>query len=288
MEACTVLRGEPGYPRALERIPRPPARLRLRGRLTGRRHVAVVGARRTDAYGIDMAEVLSAGLARAGVAVVSGGAEGVDGAAHRAALDAGGHTVAVFGCGVDVAYPAGHRALFERIVEQGGALLSEYDDGTPPDRFRFPDRNRIVAGLCEAVVVVRAGRGSGALITAEWARRAGIPVHAVPGDAALVLSSGPHRLIRAGARLVSSPADLLDDLGLAAAAAERAADLEGEAGAMYRALGAEPRHADELAKRSGLAPGAALAALLELELGGLAEQRPGQYFLRRGAGAARP
>jgi DNA processing protein len=284
MEVIALRRGEPGYPSSLERLSEPPARLRVRGSLGVARRVALVGSRLPDEYGNHMAGTLAAGLARAGVSVVSGGAQGVDGAAHRGALDAGGHTLAVMGCGLDHAYPAGHRGLFDRIVASGGALLSEYDDDAHPERWTFPERNRIVAALSEAVVVVRAGERSGALITARWARRLGIPVMAVPGEAGHPLSAGPLRLLREGARPVASVEDVLADLGLAPAAAAAPADLEigGEAGAVLRALGRRVRHADDLARAAGLGPGAALAALLSLELRGLVEQRPGQLFRRRG------
>jgi len=278
----TIERGKHEYPHSLERVPHPPARLRLRGSLGScRRSVAVVGAREPDDYGLDLTRELVTGLARARVSVVSGGARGIDVAAHRAALEAGGHTVAVMGCGLDIAYPSGHRELFERIVEAGGALLTEYDDGTEPAHYRFPERNRIVAGLCDAVLVVRAGQGSGALITAAWARRAGIPVFAVPGDARADLSAGPHALLRAGARLATSAADLLDALGLALPEPAPAPQLEGDAAALWTAMSRQPRHADELAREARIAPGAALAALLGLELSGLCEQRPGHQFLRR-------
>ncbi len=284
VSARTIERGEHEYPRSLERVPRPPARLRLRGSLGScRRSVAVVGSRDPDEYGRDMAREMAAGLARAGVSGVSGGAQGIDAAAHRAALEVGGHTVAVMGCGLDVAYPRSHRELFDRIAEAGGALLSEHDDGVEPFPWNFPERNRIVAGLCDAVLVVRAGRGSGALITAAWARRAGIPVFAVPGDARADLSAGPHALLRTGARLATSASDLLDALGLALPepAPAEAPRLEGDAAALWAALSRQPRNADALAQEAGLAPGAALAALLDLELEGLCEQRPGHQFLRR-------
>lgn len=284
MEAFTLRRGEPGYPSSLERLPEPPARLRLRGSLGESRCVALVGARLADEYGDVMAGALAAGLARAGLSVVSGGAQGVDAAAHRGALEAGGHTVAVMGCGLDHAYPAGHRELFERIVASGGALVSEYDDEVHPERWTFPERNRIVAALCDAVVVVRAGERSGALITAEWARRLGVPVLAVPGEVGHPLSAGPLALLRAGARPAAEAEDVLLALGLApsVAAAPVEPELVGDAGAVLRALGRQGRHADEVAREAGLGPGAALAALLSLELEGLVEQRPGQVFRRRG------
>lgn len=285
--ARTILRGEVGYPPRLAAIEEPPEWLRLRGDLgaPGRMRAAVVGSRRCDEYGRDMARAIAAGLARGGVSVVSGGARGVDGAAHQGALEAGGHTVAVLGGGVDVVFPPEHGPLFDRILAAGGALLSEQEDGRPPERWTFPRRNRIVSGLCDAVVVVQAAEGSGALITAECARRQGALLLAVPGEATNPLSQGPIKLLRDGARVAGSAGDVLAALGLEGQGElplpERAApELDGEAAAVYAALSRTPRHAGQVAQAAGLEPGAALAALLALELEGLAEQRPGQRFLK--------
>ncbi|HET8541939.1 MAG TPA: DNA-processing protein DprA [Anaeromyxobacter sp.] len=288
MEAARTIRpGDGPYPAALARVADRPGELRLVGSLGApRARVAVVGARRTDEYGADVARELAAGLAAAGVSVVSGGALGVDAAAHEGALAAGGHTVAVLGTGVDVAYPAEHRDLFERIVAAGGALLSEQPDGTPGFRSNFPARNRIVSGMSSAVVVVRAGERSGALVTAARARSQGVPVLAVPGDVRDPLSAGTTRLLREGARVAASAGDVLAAIGIAPAAdgAPRQAELPalGAAeSALLSALARRPRHAGEVARAAGLAPGPALAGLLALEIQGLCEQRPGHYFLRR-------
>ncbi len=275
------------YPAALARLADRPQQLRVRGDLGDRRRVAVVGTRLADAYGAELAREISLGLARSGVTVVSGGAAGIDGVAHRAALEAGGHTIAVFGAGIDVPYPREHAGLFEEIVAAGGALLSELPDGAPPAAWTFPRRNRIVAALSEAVVVVRAGLRSGALITAALARRLGVAVFAVPGDVRERLSAGPNGLLREGARVAEGAEDVLQALGIGAGAG--AAQLElpvaelpaGDAGRLFAAMRSEPRHADELARAAGLGPGPAMAALLSLELEGLCEQRPGRYFLRR-------
>lgn len=284
--AVTLRRGEPGYPEALARVAHPPAFLRLRGSLgpAGARRVAVVGARASDEAGLDIAADLARGLARAGISVVSGGADGVDSAAHRGALDAGGHTVAVLGGGLDRLYPAGNRRLFARIVEAGGALLAEQEDGVHPTEFSFPERNRIVAGLCQAVVVVRAGERSGALGTAAWARTIGVQIFAVPGDPTNPLAAGTLRLLREGARLAAAAEDVLAFLGLDLPEPRPAPQLElqGNEAALWQALGREPRHADVVAREAGLPPPAALAGLLSLEIQGLCEQRPGQRFLRRG------
>ncbi|HSN13491.1 MAG TPA: DNA-processing protein DprA [Anaeromyxobacteraceae bacterium] len=280
----TIRPGDGLYPDALSRIADRPAEMRLLGSLGEPvRRVAIVGSRRTDEYGSDVARAIAAGLARAGVSIVSGGALGVDAAAHGGALDAGGHTVAVLGTGIDVCYPSEHRSLFERIVAAGGALLSEQPDGTRGYRSSFPRRNRIVSGLSDAVVVVRAGEGSGALITAGWARSQGVPLLAVPGDVRDPLSAGPLDLLRGGARVAAGPEDVLAVLGIAAAP-ERQMELPAlgaEASALLSALGRRPRHADDVARAARLGPGAALAGLLSLELQGLCERRPGHYFLRR-------
>jgi DNA processing protein len=279
----TLRPGDGPYPGLLAQIPDRPATLRVRGDLRGEvRRAAVVGSRDMDAYGEEMARSIAAGLARAGISVVSGGARGVDGAAHRGALEAGGHTVAVLGTGVDVPYPAQHRGLFAEMLEAGGALVSEQADGTPALKHNFPARNRILSGMSEVVVVVRAREASGALITASWARSQGRTVLAVPGDVREPLSAGTHALIRAGARLVSSAADVLAEMGLVEVRAQRTLPtLSCQGSALLAALTRKPRHAGEVAQAAGVPVGDALAGLLALELEGLCEQRPGQYFLRR-------
>jgi DNA processing protein len=284
MEAARTIRpGDGQYPHALARVPDRPAELRLRGTLRDARRVAIVGSRLPDEYGVDLARELAGGLARAGVSIVSGGARGIDAAAHEAALDAGGHTVAVLGTGVDVVYPAGHRDLFERILAAAGALLSEQPDGARALKSSFPRRNRIVSGLSEAVVVVRAAEKSGALITAAWARAQGVPVFAVFGDVRDPLSAGTTALLRAGARVAASADDVLAALGVDARPEPQLAlpALGAEESALLSALARRPRHSDEVARAAGVAPGAALAGLLALEVQGLCEQRPGHYFLRR-------
>lgn len=284
--ARTILRGEDGWPTRLSAIPDPPERLRVRGGLgpPGERRVALVGSRQADPYGLEIAVGMAKELALTGVCVVSGGAEGIDAAAHRGALEAKGRTIAVLGTGVDLAYPAGHRSLFERILASGGALVSEYEDGMPAAPWTFPRRNRIVSGLSEAVVVVRAGRRSGALITAGCARRQGVPVFAVPGDVREEGSAGPTSLLRGGAKVAASARDVLESLGLAGQLAlpvGEEPELDGDEAALFGALGRVPRHADEIARAAGVPASAALSALLVLELRGLCEQRPGHYFLRR-------
>jgi DNA processing protein len=285
--ARTILRGENGWPLRLSTLSDAPERLRVRGELgpPAERRVAIVGSRQADPYGIELTRQLARDLTRAGVCIVSGGAEGVDAAAHRAALEAEGRTVAVLGTGVDVAYPAAHRALFDQILASGGALVSEYDDGAPGARWTFPRRNRIVSGICEAVVVVRAGEKSGALITADWARRQGTPVLAVPGDVREEGSAGPIALLRLGAKVAASASDVLEAIGMAGQLSLpvdlSGQGLSGDEATLFGVLGRVPRHADEVARAAGVAPAVALSTLLILELRGLCEQRAGHYFLRR-------
>lgn len=279
----TLRPGDGRYPEALARIAERPAELRLRGTLGDRRRVAIVGSRAPDEYGVDLARDIAGGLARAGVSIVSGGALGVDAVAHEAALDAGGHTTAVFGTGIDVCHPARHRALFERIVAEGGALLSELPDGAPGYPAHFPRRNRIVSGLSEAVVVVQAAADSGALITAAWARSQGVPILAVPGDVRDPLSAGTTALLARDARAVASAADVLAAVGVEPPPERQLPlpALAGDESALLAVLARRPRHSDEVARAAGLGAGAALAGLLALEVRGLCEQRPGHYFLRR-------
>ncbi len=286
--ARTILRGEKGWPARLSALADPPEQLRVRGALgpEAERRVAIVGSRRVDPYGVDLAREIARGLALAGICIVSGGAEGVDATAHVAALEGKGRTIAVLGTGVDVAYPAAHRALFDRILASGGALVSEYEDGAPGAKWTFPQRNRIVSGMSEAVVVVRAGEKSGALITADCARRQGIPVLAVPGDVREEGSAGPVALLRRGAKVAADASDVLEALGMTGQlklpVELSGQDLSGDEATLFGALGRVPRHADEVARAAGVAPATALSALLILELRGLCEQRPGHYFLRRG------
>lgn len=177
-----------------------------------RRHVAIVGTRRASATGLDLAFEFGARLSEAGFTIVSGLALGIDGAAHKGALEADGRSVAVLGCGVDVCYPGRHRGLRDRLLRQG-TILSEYPDGTPPDTWRFPQRNRIIAALSTATIVVQGGRKSGALITAEYAFNYDRRVVAVPGNPLCRESDGCHYLIRSStAALVTSVDEVLEEL----------------------------------------------------------------------------
>lgn len=209
-----VSRDDERYPDALRRWPDAPGVLFVRGTMPSGRTIAVVGTRRCTAYGREVAKSYGKAIAAAGWILISGLARGIDGAAHRGTVDGGGQGIAVLGSGLDVVYPAEHRALADALLADGGAIVSEYPPGTAPEGWRFPPRNRIIAGLADAVVVVEAGDSGGALITASKAAEYGIPVFAVPGDVDRDTSRGTNRLIRDGAHPVLDADDLLEELSL--------------------------------------------------------------------------
>jgi DNA processing protein len=250
------------------------------------RAAAIVGTRAATAYGEHVAADVAAGLALRDVAVVSGGAYGIDGAAHRGALAADGFTVAVLAAGIDVPYPAGHAALFRRISEQG-LLVTEYPPGVRPSRRQFLTRNRLVAALAGATVVVEAGARSGAANTAAWARGIGRGVCAVPGPVTSSASVGCHALLRAGAELVTRAEDIVELVGRAGELApdeERPSSvLDGLSEPEQRVYDALPargaRTADEIAVASGLPPTQVLGPLSMLEVCGLVLRQDGRWKL---------
>ena len=272
-------RADPLFPPLLAAIHDPPAALYLRGAgapgLLSEAAVAVVGARSCSSYGRAIARSLGRELAAAGLVVVSGMARGIDGEAHRGALDGGGRTVAVLGCGIDRDYPAAHAELARRIRERG-LLASEYEPGVEPAPWRFPARNRIIAGLCRATVVVEARERSGALITADFALEEGREVLAVPGEITSSLSAGTNALLRLGAAPVTRAEDVLEIFGLARTPPARPR-LGPAAQALLEQLHDGAWTADELVRASGIEAAQASAALLELELARLVELEDGVY-----------
>jgi DNA processing protein len=282
--ATLVAPGDPGYPVHLLHLPDPPGWLFVRGRLSpSGRAVAVVGARSCSPYGREVAEGLGAGLAAAGVTVVSGAAFGVDAAAHRGALRVLGSTVAVLGSGIDVPYPRSHRRLLEDIAGTG-AVVSEYPPGTLPHPRRFPARNRIVAALSGAVVVVEGAAGSGSLITAEFAQDLHREVLAVPGPVTSELSAAPHELIRDGAGLVRDAEDVLEALGFSepgtageGGSSETAAGLTDDERRVVETLTGAPQLVEQVAAGAGLHASAALRNLTALELRGMVRVDGGRY-----------
>jgi DNA processing protein len=252
------------------------------------RAAAVVGTRAATAYGEHVAAELAAGLAERDAAVVSGGAYGIDGAAHRGALAADGFTVAVLAGGIDVSYPSGHAGLFRRIGEQG-LLVTEYPPGLRPQRHRFLTRNRLVAALSAATVVVEAGARSGAANTAAWARALGRGVCAVPGPVTSSASVGCHALLRAGAIVVTRADEVVEQIGHAGELAAEdprpqalLADLTENEQRVYEALPARgARTVDEIAVASGLPPTQVLGPLSMLEIAGLVVRQGGRWKLGR-------
>jgi len=272
-------RSAPSFPPLLAAIHDPPVGLFLRGagpvELLRRRAVAVVGARACSPYGAHAARTCARELARGGLVVVSGLARGIDGEAHRGALETDGFTVGVLGCGIDRDYPASHRELARRVGERG-VLVSEYAPGVEPAPWRFPARNRIIAGLAAATVVVEARESSGALITADLALEEGRDVFAVPGEITSALSAGTNALLRLGAAPLTSPADVLEVFGLTPGP-EQTAPLGAAATTVLERLRNAAASADELARATQLDAGAVAIALTELELAGLASQGEGVY-----------
>jgi DNA processing protein len=268
------------FPALLGAIHDPPVGLFLRGgagaEVLSRPAVAVVGARSCSAYGAQVARSLGRELAAAGLVVVSGLARGVDGEAHRGAVEAGGLTVGVLGCGIDRDYPAAHRELARRVAERG-LVVSEYAPGVAPAPWRFPARNRIVAGLCAATIVVEARERSGALITADFALDEGREVFAVPGEITARLAVGSNALLRLGATPLTRTRDVLEHFGIEPEPAAEPVAVGPEAQAVLEQIRRERGSADSLARRTALEPGAVAAALVELELAGLVVDDAGTY-----------
>jgi DNA processing protein len=259
------------FPPLLGAIHDPPERLYLRGagepELLERPAAAIVGARACSPYGAQVARMLGRELAAAGVVVVSGLARGVDGEAHRGALETDGHTIAVLGCGIDRDYPAAHASLARAIAERS-LIVSEYEPGVAPSPYRFPARNRIVAGLCAATIVVEARERSGALITADFALDDGREVFAVPGEITSSLSAGTNALLRLGATPLTSAVDVLEALGI---------DSEPRRPRSHPLLDLLPATADELVQATGRTSADIAVELAELELNGLASEGDGTY-----------
>lgn len=271
---------DPCYPPALASLTDAPLWLYWRGNpvVLQQPLVAMVGSRNPTPYARDWARQCAADLARAGVCVVSGLALGIDGAAHQGALEGAGSTIAVLGCGADVVYPKRHRPLYEQIYQRG-LILSELPEGTQPQASFFPGRNRIVSGLCGAVIVVEAATKSGSLITARLAAQQGRDVMALPGAVTNPLAAGCHQLIRDGALLVRDAADVLQELDmlcLTPPASEPA--LQPSVPPLVTELDfASTTSLDVLAIRTGESVSTLMASLLELELEGWLTQEPGGY-----------
>jgi DNA processing protein len=279
--------GDPRYPAALLETADPPLLLYAVGRIELLLHpaIAVVGSRNPTPQGRENALALATELGRAGLVIVSGLALGIDAAAHEGGLAGGAGTIAVIGTGIDIVYPKRHAALFERIAAEG-LIVSELPLGAPPLAPHFPQRNRIIAGLCLGTLVVEAAMQSGSLITARLAAEAGREVFAVPGSIHSPQARGCHALIQQGAKLVSQAQDVLDELhwrpvGTPTAAAAAEPDSHDP---VLEALGHEVRTLDDLVARTGMSAATLNARLLDLELDGRVARLPGQQFQRLARG----
>ena len=275
-----------GYPERLKEIPDPPPALFANGSVPGTTAVALVGSRRASATGIEAARTLGRALGERRVCVVSGLALGVDAAAHEGALEAGGPTVGVLGCGIDVVYPRENRSLFAG-VRGNGALVSEYYLGEAPLAWRFPARNRIIAGLCDAVVVIEAPQKSGALITAHHALECGREVWAVPGPLGVPECRGSNRLLADGAGVLWDVPEFVDAYARGAVGPVAPGDslvpdgLPETEATVLSGIGFEPTQVDVVAERSGLEMRQLLPALALLELKGYVARDPNGAFVRR-------
>ncbi|MCX6368251.1 MAG: DNA-processing protein DprA [Armatimonadetes bacterium] len=285
----------PDYPQDLRHFDDSPPILFVRGKLPATPGLAIVGSRRATGYGKGQAVRFAQVFAEAGFTVVSGGAAGIDTAAHKGTLEVGGATIAVVACGLDYIYPAENRQLFEQLVAQGGAIVSEFSVGTKPEPWRFPARNRIIAALSQVTVVIESPEQSGALITARNAAEYGRDVWVVPGPVDTGRSRGGHRLVQDGASLADSPEDILEALAVMPRAINLALPLEVEErvpeqkplpelppdeAALLTQLSSMASGLDDAAEAAGLAPAQALVAATMLEMKGLVQRQPGNQFRR--------
>lgn len=274
------------YPASLKEVFDPPVLLYARGRIveSDKLAMAIVGSRRATAYGLSMSERIAKDLAARGLTIVSGGARGIDTAAHKGALEVGGRTIAFLGCGVDVNYPAENKKLFDAMSESG-AVVSEFPFGSAPEPWRFPPRNRLISGMSLGVLVCQSPEASGALITAGYAAEQGKDVYAVPGNVDDERNRGCHALIKDGARLVESSEDILRELGLdgdekggqLALPIESLSDAERRIATL---LSLDPMQVDEIIEKSGLPAPMVAGTLTILEMKNIVRRVPGNAYIR--------
>ena len=293
-EAQAIIRGREGYPTLLNEIPDPPHVLFVRGcALSDERSVAIVGSRRETRYGRTQAYNIAKELAMHGVTVVSGLARGIDTAAHEGALAGGGRTVAILGNGIDSVYPPENRELAKRIVDSGGAVMTEFSFGAKPEAFHFPIRNRIISGMSAALLLVEGHARSGTMITAGYAAEQGREVFALPGMVDAPGSAAPLKLLREGAALCACAQDILNNMGWTKdqksekpmEPSVEAAELTREQRLIVSHLRSEPLYFEELIERTGLTPDVLTGEIAMLELDGVIESRAGRsYALIRNIG----
>ncbi len=286
LNVSIVTADDPEYPSALKNASDAPLLLYIQGTILpgDTAAVAIVGTRTPTHYGITVTREMAGTLASAGMTVVSGMARGIDTQAHTGALDAGGRTIAVLGSGIDVPYPPENRKLMERITSSG-AVISENPFGTRPESGYFPARNRVISGLSRGTIIIEAAEDSGSLITAEYTLKQGRRLFAVPGNVSSPVSRGTNGLIRQGAVLVETAADVLSGLGVSVSGTAHGAGgplpaMSDEEAQVFASLTAEPKHIDVILQESAGSPGSLSGLLTSLELKGLVKQLPGKYFVR--------
>ena len=290
IKILTLLDGD--YPENLKNIYDPPPVLYLKGNLPQKKSIAIVGTRSASHYGLEVAERFAFELSALGFTIVSGMAEGIDTAAHKGALRAGCSTVAVFGCGLDIIFPPSNRELASQIFERG-AIVSEFPMNTPPDKWTFPKRNRIISGLSLGVIVVEGHYDSGAMITAKQALEQGREVFAVPGLIDSQKSKGPHWLIKQGAKLVETVDDVLEELKMILPEMQNRREIIGSKPGrdfsnlsekeimLVEALSNEPVHIDLLSSKTKLPINEISSFLSMLEIKGFVKQLPGKMFISK-------
>lgn len=278
------------YPKKLEELPQMPYALFVRGKLPpeGKKYAAIVGARKCSEYGEQMALLFAQRLAEAGIDIVSGMARGIDGAGHRGALNGGGATYAVLGCGADVCYPKEHKGLYRDILKRGG-IISEYSPGTSPLPMYFPARNRIISGLSDLVLVIEARHRSGSLITADMALEQGRDVYALPGPVTSALSRGCLELIKQGAGVLISPENLLEELKISYKISEEDSGkkvmknkimLERTENLVYSSVCLYPKSREQIIKETGLGAPEAAGILVSLVLKGYIKEVSKNYYVK--------
>lgn len=284
-DVAIIIADDAAYPPALKNTADPPLFLYVKGDLRQEDGIAIVGTRKPTHYGLTVTHRIAYELASAGLTVVSGLARGIDTQAHRGALAAQGRTIAVLGCGIDVAYPPENKDLMEDI-RRSGAVVTEYPFGTQPESGYFPARNRIISGLSRGTVIVEAAEDSGSLITAKYAKEQGRKLFAVPGNIGSANSRGTNSLIREGAVLVERTQDILQDLKIKTTgnkpvgASLDLPSLTEDEEPVFRQITNEPKHIDVLMKESSTTPAKISGALVTLELKGLVRQLPGKYYTK--------
>lgn len=273
---------EDEFPPKLKEINYPPLFIYLRGYLQNKNLIAIIGSRKPTPYGKEVAYHFSKKLSEEGIGIVSGLARGIDSIAHKGCLDVKGYTIGVLGSGIDVIYPAENKELFEKILDNNGAIISEFPFSTKPRRENFPIRNRIISGLSQGIIVIEAGKKSGTLITAKWALDQGKEVFAVPGSIFSYQSEGTHYLIKEGAIIVTSPEEILSYFGWkdekTLISSKQEMDLSEEEKEILSHLSPYPPHIEEIFIKIDKPPFKILSLLTELELKGLIESLPGRYI----------